>query len=181
MLMIPGQAPIENRPHETRRIHYSNDRTALTLTQPFAIVSNRIIKWLSFTLLLYIGLSSVFGIKGFWEALSDISIELWFIALAACLISHLVLERRWEFYLKQLGFPLPFKSAVKIYTAGLALIAAPGRSGEAVRGLWLQRRHGFPLTVGVGITLAERLADLASALLVLSWGLGEQVLSLIHI
>ena len=29
------------------------------------------------------------------------------------------------------------------------------------------------VTVGVGITLAERLADLASALLVLSWGLEE--------
>ena len=138
-------------------------------------MSNRIIKQLTFALFLYIGLTSVFGIKEFWGALSDISIELWFIAAATCLISHLVLVRRWDFYLKQLGFPLPFKSAIKIYTAGLALIAAPGRSGEAIRGLWLQRRHGFPLTVGVGITLAERLADLASALLVLSWGLGEQV------
>ena len=30
------------------------------------------------------------------------------------------------------------------------------------------------MTVGVGITLAERSADLASALLVLSWGLKER-------
>jgi uncharacterized protein (TIRG00374 family) len=85
-----------------------------------------------------------------------------------------VLIGRWSYYLRQLGFPLPLKPAAKIYVAGLALIGAPARSGEAVRGLWLQRRHGIPLTVGVGITLAERLADLASALLVLSWGLGEQ-------
>ena len=46
------------------------------------------------------------------------------------------------------------------------------RGSEGLRCLWLKRRHGFPLQVGVGVTLTERLADLASALLVLSWGLG---------
>ena len=126
-------------------------------------------------LAIYLGLTTAFGIQEVSATLGQLHWRWWILAPAICLGSHLVLIGRWSYYLRQLGFPLPLKPAAKIYAAGLALIAAPGRSGEAVRGLWLQRRHGFPLTVGVGITLAERLADLASALLVLSWGLGEQV------
>lgn len=126
-------------------------------------------------LAIYLGLSTAFGIQEVGATLGELPWQWWLLAPAICLTNHLLLEGRWQFYLQQLGFPLHFKAAASIYAAGLALIAAPGRSGEAVRGLWLQRRHGFPLTVGVGITLAERLADLASALLVLSWGLGERV------
>ena len=126
-------------------------------------------------LAIYLGLTTAFGINEVVSTLRKLPWAWWLLAPAICLANHLLLEGRWQFYLNQLGYPLRFKAASSIYAAGLALIAAPGRSGEAVRGLWLQRRHGFPLTVGVGITLAERLADLASALLVLSWGLGEHV------
>lgn len=136
-------------------------------------MSTRIVKGLAFALILYVGLTSILGFREFGESLGQISLGIWLLGPSICLFSHIVLEGRWQFYLKSLGFPLPFKPAAKIYAAGLALMAAPGRSGEAIRGLWLKRRHGFPLTVGVGITLAERLADLASALLVMSWGLGE--------
>ena len=125
-------------------------------------------------LAIYLGLTTAFGIQDVRTTLSELPWRWWILAPAICLGGHLILIGRWSFYLRQLGFPLPFKPAAKIYAEGLALIAAPARSGEAVRGVWLQRRHGFPVTVGVGITLAERLADLASALLVLSWGLKEQ-------
>jgi uncharacterized protein (TIRG00374 family) len=125
-------------------------------------------------LAIYLGLTTAFGIQDVSATLGKMPWRWLVLAPAICLGSHVVLIGRWSYYLRQLGFPLPLKPAAKIYVAGLALIGAPARSGEAVRGLWLQRRHGIPLTVGVGITLAERLADLASALLVLSWGLGEQ-------
>lgn len=126
-------------------------------------------------LVIYLGLGLVFGLRDLGSTLQQLPGWWWLVAPAAALFSHAVLFQRWQFYLQRLGFPLAWRASARIYTAGLALIAAPGRSGEALRGLWLQRRHGFPLQVGVGITLAERLADLASALLVLSWGLGERV------
>ena len=126
-------------------------------------------------LVIYLGLGLAFGVHDLGSTLQQLPGWWWLVAPATALFSHGVLFQRWQFYLQQLGFPLAWRPSARIYTAGLALIAAPGRSGEALRGLWLQRRHGFPLQVGVGITLAERLADLASALLVLSWGLGERV------
>ena len=126
-------------------------------------------------LVIYLGLGLAFGIRELGSTLQRLPAWWWLVAPAAALVSHALLFQRWQFYLRRLGFPLAWRPSARIYTAGLALIAAPGRSGEALRGLWLQRRHGFPLQVGVGITLAERLADLASALLVLSWGLGGRV------
>jgi len=126
-------------------------------------------------LVIYLGLGLAFGLHDLGSTIQRLPAWWWLLAPAAALASHLALFQRWQFYLRRLGFPLAWRPSARIYAAGLALIAAPGRSGEALRGLWLQRRHGFPLQVGVGITLAERLADLASALLVLSWGLGQRV------
>ena len=126
-------------------------------------------------LVIYLGLGLAFGMRDLGSTLQQLPTSWWLLAPAGALFSHAVLFQRWQFYLRRLGCPLPWRSSARIYAAGLALIAVPGRSGEALRGLWLQRRHSFPLQVGVGVTLAERLTDLASALLVLSWGLGERV------
>lgn len=127
-------------------------------------------------LVLYLGLSLAFGIHDLAATLARLPWPCWLLAPGVVVFSHAVLFQRWQFYLRRLGFPLAWRPSGRIYLAGLSLIAAPGRGGEALRGLWLQRRHGFPLQVGVGVTLAERLGDLASALLVLSWGLGGRVL-----
>lgn len=126
-------------------------------------------------LAIYLLLGLAFGLQNLGTTLQRLPPWWWLLAPATSLCSHGLLFQRWQFYLRQLGCGLHWRPSACIYTAGLALIAAPGRSGEALRGLWLQRRHGFPLQVGVGITLAERLADLASALLILSWGLGQRV------
>ncbi|MFM8258452.1 MAG: lysylphosphatidylglycerol synthase transmembrane domain-containing protein [Vulcanococcus sp.] len=126
-------------------------------------------------LVIYLGLGLTFGLHDLAATLSRLPWWWWLVASAAALGSHGILFQRWQFYLRRLGFGLAWPPSLRIYAAGLALIAAPGRSGEALRGLWLQRRHGYPLQVGVGVTLAERLADLASALLVLSWGFGQKV------
>ena len=140
-------------------------------------MQRRLLLGLVAALVIYLGLTTAFGLEQVGSSLRALPWIWWLLGPAVCLGSHLLLLLRWQFYLRWLGYPLPLRAGARIYAAGLALIAAPGRGGEALRGLWLQRRHGFPLTVGVGITLAERLADLASALLVLSWGLGRQVWS----
>ena len=127
-------------------------------------------------LLLYLGLSVWFGFQSLTASLGRLAWWWWLLAPATVALGHGLLFGRWQAYLAQLGYPLAWRPSGAIYGAGLALIAAPARSGEALRGLWLQRRHGTPLAVGVGITLAERLTDLAGALLVLSWGLGGRVL-----
>jgi len=133
-------------------------------------------------LILLAGGLLIYGLLGLlvgWHTvasqLTALPAALWLLAVLLVLLGHGLLFGRWQVLLRSLGHRLEARPSAAIYLAGLGLIAAPARSGEALRGLWLQRRHGFPLQVGVGITLAERLADLASALLVLSWGLGQRV------
>jgi len=135
----------------------------------------RIIYGLIGVIVLYTGLGLWGGSANLHGFLVQLPFRWWLLAPATALFSHVLLFQRWQFDLKLLGYPLAWRPSARIYAAGLALIAAPGRSGEALRALWLQRRHGFPLQTGVGITLAERLTDLASALLVLSWGIGQRV------
>lgn len=137
--------------------------------------SNRWIYLLVAALAVYAGLAVAFGVRNLTATLEQLKWWWWVAVPAAALVSHTVLLQRWNIYLKTLGFQLPWRDSALIYSAGLALIAAPGRSGEALRGVWLKRRHDIPLQVGVSVTLAERLTDLAGALLVLSWGLGQRV------
>lgn len=137
--------------------------------------SSRWIFLLVAALAVYAGLGVFFGVSSLTTTLEGLTWVWWVAAPAVALLSHTVLLKRWNTYLQELGFRLPWRDSVLIYSAGLALIAAPGRSGEALRGVWLKRRHGIPLQAGVSITLAERLTDLAGALLVLSWGLGQRV------
>ncbi|MBM5799895.1 MAG: flippase-like domain-containing protein, partial [Cyanobacteria bacterium K_DeepCast_35m_m2_023] len=121
----------------------------------------------------------VYGLLGLavgWSAvalqLSTMPWWLWLIAGLMVVAGYGLLFARWQLLLRWQGHPLAARPSSAIFLAGLGLIAAPARSGEALRGLWLQRRHGIALRVGVAATAAERLMDLISALLVLAWGLG---------
>ncbi|MEI8251672.1 MAG: lysylphosphatidylglycerol synthase transmembrane domain-containing protein [Synechococcus sp. ELA057] len=139
------------------------------------MLGKRLIYTLIALLVLYSGLGLWSGSANLHSYLIQLPIWWWLAAPTLVILGHGLLIQRWQIYLRHLQHPLSWKAGARIYSAGLALIAAPGRSGEALRGLWLQRRHSIPVRVGVGITLAERLTDLAGALLVLSWGLGRQV------
>jgi len=130
-------------------------------------------------LLLLAGALLVYGLLGLavgWgqvgQQLAAVGWPLWLLAMLVVALGYGLLFVRWQLLLRGLGHPLAARPSGAIYLAGLGLIAAPARSGEALRGLWLQRRHGIPLRIGVAATAAERLLDLISALLVLAWGLG---------
>ena len=130
-------------------------------------------------LILLAGGLLVYGLLGLAVGWGRVAAELaalqwwiWPLAVLVVVAGHGLLFGRWQLLLRGLGHPLAARASSAIYLAGLGLIAAPARSGEALRGLWLQRRHGIPLRIGVAATAAERLLDLASALLVLAWGLG---------
>ena len=121
---------------------------------------------------LYSVLIIAFGIQGVWTDLLEIPRGLLLLALSVGLIGQLAFFWRWQWSLQWLKQSLNWRRSAEIYASGLALMATPGRSGEAMRALWLKQRHGIPAQVGLGVTLSERLSDLASAVLVLGWGLG---------
>lgn len=141
-------------------------------------------KWLAPLLLISFGYV-LFGLfLGFQEVsgyLSRIGWMWWLACIGAVLLGHCLLWLRWHVDLRLLGHPLQWKDSLRIYVCGLSLIMAPARGGETLRGIWLRKLHAIPIQIGVGITLSERLLDLASALLILAWGLGEKILPAVMI
>jgi uncharacterized protein (TIRG00374 family) len=81
---------------------------------------------------------------------------------------------RWHLYLRLLGYPVPWKSNLRIFMASLAMLASPGRSGEALKAFWLRQQFQVPLAVGFGATFCERLWDLLGALMLITWGLSAR-------
>ncbi|MEB3235371.1 MAG: lysylphosphatidylglycerol synthase domain-containing protein, partial [Cyanobacteriota bacterium] len=112
-------------------------------------------------LLLLAGALLVYGLLGLavgWgqvgQQLAAVGWPLWLLAMLVVALGYGLLFVRWQLLLRGLGHPLHRRSSEAIYLAGLGLIVAPARSGEALRGLWLQRRHGIPLRIGVAATAA---------------------------
>lgn len=94
------------------------------------------------------------------------------IAIALGLSSFNILLRflRWQYFLKVLGYSIPWTTSLRIYLAGFSLTTTPGKTGEALRGVLL-KDFDVPLRKSFGAFLAERTSDLLSVALLASAGL----------
>lgn len=81
------------------------------------------------------------------------------IALLLSLLNYGLRFIRWQIYLQALGSPVRTWLSLKIYLAGFALTTTPGKAGELLRSLLLQR-HLVPLQHSVSAFFSERLSDL---------------------
>jgi len=68
---------------------------------------------------------------------------------------------RWNTYIHALHHAVPWREHLRIYLAGFALTATPGKVGENLRTLHLQP-YGVPASHSVAAFFTERLADLAA-------------------
>lgn len=71
---------------------------------------------------------------------------------------------RWNTFLKKTGIKITFIKALKIYFAGLFTFAYPARSGEFIRGIWMQSLFRINAKSIYTITFFERFQDLFSSL-----------------
>ncbi len=81
------------------------------------------------------------------------------IALVLSLFNYMLRFVRWQLYLQTLGYPIRIWLSLRIYLAGFALTTTPGKAGELVRSLLLQRQS-VPLQHSVSAFFSERLSDL---------------------
>jgi len=75
---------------------------------------------------------------------------------------------KWHYYLGLIhihNYPL-WRSA-RLFIAGFPLAVTPGKVGEALKGIWLNKETKAPIAHGVAVVLAERISD-GLAVLVLS-------------
>jgi len=61
------------------------------------------------------------------------------VLLAMSLVNYGLRVVRWQMYLGALGHRVPWLTNGRIYPAGFALTTTPGKAGEAIRNIFLER------------------------------------------
>jgi len=75
---------------------------------------------------------------------------------------------KWHYYLGLIGIQnYPLWRSARLFVAGFPLAVTPGKVGEALKGIWLNKESKAPIASGVAVVLAERISD-GLAVLVLS-------------
>ena len=92
------------------------------------------------------------------------------LSLALSLVNFGLRFFRWVFFLKVLGYSIPWGPGFRIYMSGFSLTTTPGKSGEALRGV-LINDYGVPLRKSMGVFFSERVSDLLSVSVLASLGL----------
>jgi uncharacterized protein (TIRG00374 family) len=78
---------------------------------------------------------------------------------------------KWHFFLGQIGVQkFAIRRSMQLFVAGFPLAVTPGKVGEALKGVWLNRECGTPVARGVTVVLAERVSDGLAVLFLSSLG-----------
>ena len=90
------------------------------------------------------------------------------LVLLLTLFNYVLRFFKWHFYLGLVGVEkFPLLRSAQLFLAGFPLAVTPGKVGEALKAVWLQKETGVPTSRGISVVLAERISD----------GLGVLILS----
>jgi uncharacterized protein (TIRG00374 family) len=93
------------------------------------------------------------------------------LVLLLTLFNYLLRFFKWHFYLDLVGVrDYPVVKSARLFLAGFPLAVTPGKVGEALKGVWLQKETGLAVTKGISVVLAERISDGLGVLLLSTLG-----------
>ncbi len=90
--------------------------------------------------------------------------------LGLTLFNYLLRGFKFHYYLQQIGAHLPLQESFRLFVAGFPLAVTPGKAGEALKGVWIERQSGIPAARGVAVVVAERISDGLAVLLLSTLG-----------
>ena len=134
-------------------------------------IIRRLIPGLIFGFLVFLVVILIGDLDQVGQQVLDFRWELYPLVLLLTLFNYLLRFFKWHYYLGLVGvqdFPL-LKSA-RLFLAGFPLAVTPGKAGEVVKGIWLKRETGLPVSKGVSVVLAERISDGFGVLLLSTLG-----------
>jgi uncharacterized protein (TIRG00374 family) len=90
------------------------------------------------------------------------------LVIALTLFNYTLRFFKWHFYLGQVGVDdIHLLDSARLFVAGFPLSVTPGKVGEALKGVWVNRLTGVQTARGIAVVLAERISD-GLAMIVLS-------------
>lgn len=138
------------------------------------LISERRFKVLFLIILLSIVGYFLFTLWGGWDnvliAVKKVGMQGILAALGLSLCNYTLRFLRWQYFLDVLGHKIPWKPSFRIYLSGFSLTTTPGKTGEALRGVFL-KDYGVPFRKTFGAFFAERISDLLSVTILACTGL----------
>ena len=113
-----------------------------------------------------------------------LSANMWLVAASVLLVFPLIALKawRWHIILKDLGLPIGFDRAYRLYAFGMAAGSlTPGQAGDFIKA-WNLQQDGYSLSTALLSNVLDRLFDIAVLVLLASSGLlllGSSFLSLL--
>lgn len=104
------------------------------------------------------------------EAISQVGVIGICVACSLSLFNYGLRFIRWQLFLGSLGHSIPWIKSLRIYMSGFALTTTPGKTGEAIRGVFL-KDLGVPFRHALGAFFSERVSDLMAVSILASTGL----------
>jgi glycosyltransferase 2 family protein len=131
-------------------------------------VTRRLLPGLILGFVVLIGLALLGDLREVSQLLLQFKWEYFIAALGLTLLNYALRFLKWHFYLTQVGVRgLSWWQSLRLFVAGFPLAVTPGKIGEALKGVWLNRMTGLPVGRGISVVLAERISD-GLAVLILS-------------
>lgn len=123
-------------------------------------IIRRLIPGLIFGFLVFLSLVLVGDIRQVSGEVLAFQWHYYSLALALTLINYILRFFKWHYYLGQVGVrDFTLLESARLFLAGFPLAVTPGKVGEALKGVWLERETGLPVSKGISVVLAERVSD----------------------
>jgi len=93
------------------------------------------------------------------------------LVLLLTLFNYVLRFFKWHYYLGLVGVEkFPLLRSAQLFLAGFPLAVTPGKVGEALKAVWLQKETGVSTSRGISVVLAERISDGLGVLLLSTLG-----------
>jgi glycosyltransferase 2 family protein len=127
---------------------------------PIYFILKRLTPGLVLGFIVLIGLALIGDLRAVSQSLKNFRWEFFLVAIGFTLFNYLLRFIKWHFYLGQVGIrDIHWAQSLRIFVAGFPLAVTPGKIGEALKGVWLNRTCKLPVGRGVSVVLAERISD----------------------
>ena len=131
-------------------------------------IARRLTPGLILGFVVLIGLAVLGDLREVSKSLLSFKWEYFLYAIGLTLVNYILRFFKWHYYLGQVGVRgLSWAQSLRLFVGGFPLAVTPGKIGEALKGVWLNRMCRLPVGRGVSVVLAERISD-GLAVLILS-------------
>jgi len=136
-----------------------------------ASLTKRLFVGLVFGFTVVLALLFIGDIQKIGELVFSFEWKLFPLVIGLTLTNYLLRFLKWHYYLGQIGVKnFPMRNSARLFVAGFPLAMTPGKVGEALKGVWLNRECGQPVATGVAVVVAERISDGLAVLLLSAMG-----------